>query len=404
MRLRPDRTRQENQPAAKAGRRHRLVALAAAAATLVLITTPLAQAQERRTLIDMLFGRRAPAPEWGAYPPPPPPARRAPQRPKASTTPARTASEASSPAPEPVEKSADARKIVVIGDFLASGLADGLTEAFAATPGIVIVGRPNGSSGLVREDYYDWQQELPKLLDETKPAALAVMIGANDRQQMELAGNGRFGSEEWMAEYGRRASALALAAGVRKVPLIWVGLPPFQSPSMTADAVTINRLLRAAVEKSGGTFIDIWDGFADEAGKFVTTGSDINGKPVRLRGTDGIGISKAGKRKLAFYLEKPLNGLFGDSIETLAPDEPKLGAENLPDLLRLSPSGEVLPMTTPPLAITDPALDGGEELLGAKVVPARHTLSPRQKLVERGELPPAPPGRADSDRFQPKMP
>lgn len=403
MRLRPDRTRQEKHPAAKAGRRHRLIALAAAA--LVLIAAPLAEAQERRTLIDMLFGRRKPAPEWGAYPPPPPPARRAPQRQKpAAAAPSPAASTATSPAPEPVEKSADARRILVIGDFLASGLADGLTDAFAATPGIVVVGRPNGSSGLVREDYYDWQQELPKLLDETQPAALAVMIGANDRQQMEIAGNGRFGSEEWMAEYGRRASALALAADMRKIPLIWVGLPPFQSPSMTADAVTINRLLRAAVEKSGGAFIDIWDGFADEAGKFVTTGSDINGKPVRLRGTDGIGISKSGKRKLAFYLEKPLNGLFGDSIEIQAPDEPKLGAENLPDLLRLSPSGEVLPMTTPPLAITDPALDGGEELLGASVIPARHTLSPRQKLIERGELSPAPPGRADNDRLQPKMP
>ena len=32
----------------------------------------------------------------------------------------------------------------------------------------------------------------------------------------------------------------------------------------------------------------------------------MNGQPVRLRSDDGINLSKAGKRKVAFYAEKPL--------------------------------------------------------------------------------------------------
>ena len=40
-------------------------------------------------------------------------------------------------------------------------------------------------------------------------------------------------------------------------------------------------------------------------------GPDMNGQPVRLRGSDGISLSKAGKRKVAFYVEKPLNKLLG---------------------------------------------------------------------------------------------
>ena len=70
--------------------------------------------------------------------------------------------------------------------------------------------------------------------------------------------------------------------------------------------VTFNGIYREEVEKVGGQFIDIWDGFVDEGGKFVLTGSDINGQQVRLRGSDGINLTKAGKRKLAFYVEKDI--------------------------------------------------------------------------------------------------
>ncbi|MCX8996830.1 DUF459 domain-containing protein [Rhizobiaceae bacterium BDR2-2] len=377
--------------AAKAGRFRTAGVLLTA--VLVFAAAPLAEAQERRTLIDMLFGRQKQAPDWSAYPPPPPPpARRSSQqRPRTDAgTPAAT-----DPAVQPVPKREDARTVLVVGDFLASGLADGLTEAFAESPGIAVTGRSNGSSGLVREDFYNWQQELPTVLQEVNPAALVILLGANDRQQIDIPqGRERFGSEEWLAEYARRASALALAASMRDIPLIWVGLPPFRSPSMTTDVVTLNRILRGAVEKSGGTFIDIWDGFADEGGKFVTTGSDINGKPVRLRGTDGVGLTGPGKRKLAFYIEKPLKSLLGETDES--PDSLQLDADSLPDILSLSPSRLDLPARTAPVALTDPELDGGSELLGARASPARHVLSPREQLLERGELPSAPGGRADN--------
>ncbi|MGO7947181.1 hypothetical protein ACC722_39065, partial [Rhizobium ruizarguesonis] len=52
----------------------------------------------------------------------------------------------------------------------------------------------------------------------------------------------------------------------RKIPLIWVGLPAFESDSMTADAVQMNQLYRKQVESIGGEFVDIWDGFVDENG------------------------------------------------------------------------------------------------------------------------------------------
>ena len=40
--------------------------------------------------------------------------------------------------------------------------------------------------------------------------------------------------------------------------------------------------------------MDIWDGFVDENGAYVSTGPDINGQPARLRAGDGINLTKAG--------------------------------------------------------------------------------------------------------------
>ncbi len=49
-----------------------------------------------------------------------------------------------------VEKAPDARVILVVGDFMAAGLGEGLDTAFGENAGVRIVVRSNGSSGFVR--------------------------------------------------------------------------------------------------------------------------------------------------------------------------------------------------------------------------------------------------------------
>ena len=49
----------------------------------------------------------------------------------------------------------------------------------------------------------------------------------------------------------------------------------------------------------------------------MSNGPDINGQPARLRAADGINLARPGKRKVAFYAEKPLYKLLG--IDPAAP-------------------------------------------------------------------------------------
>ena len=350
-----------------------------------------AHAQERirrPTLLDMIFGTRQPE----MVRPVPESPRRTPR--KRTTRSVTTISTPPAPTPtSPVEKLPDARTILVVGDFFAGALADGLTEAFADAPGVTIVGSSNGSSGLVRDDYYDWQAELPALLDDIKPSVVVVAIGANDRQQMTNTGNReKFRTDEWFAEYQKRVSAFAASTLQRKLPLLWVGIPAFKSPSMTADAIKLNGIYRSVMDTAGGEFIDVWDGFVDQDGRFIVTGSDINGQQVRLRGTDGIGMTAAGKRKYAFYVEKPIRRHLGDMA---SPGLLRLDASNLPELNSLPPAGMSTIVRTQPIDLSDPELDGGKTLLGGSPLARSPIPSPRDRLVRSGEVSQAPAGRVD---------
>lgn len=366
-----------------------LLALAALMLSLgVLYST--ATAQERpRTLFDLLFGtQRREAP----------PAPAAPVRKKAAPT-SQAAPVDNPTEAQPVEKLETAKHILVIGDFLASSLGDGLKDAFADSPGVVVDVSTSGSSGLVRDDYYDWIAELPTILDEVKPALLVVEIGSNDRQKMALNGTREeFHSENWTAEYERRVTALASIALKRNIPVLWTGLPAFQSPSFTADVVTINLILRGQVEAAGATFVDIWDGFVDENGKYVATGSDVDGQQARLRGSDGISLTKAGKAKIAFYVEKYARRILGDAALPAAPGQPS--EMGLPDISMPQAPQNHLAVRTDPMSMTDPALDGGAALADRTERPAMLVESPRDRLVLHGDPGTPPEGRIDNFKWK----
>ncbi|OYR10350.1 GDSL-like Lipase/Acylhydrolase family protein [Brucella grignonensis] len=284
---------------------------------MMLTAISSASAQERpRTLFDLLFGPKQAQPQRQYEQSRPQRARPAkPKRaPKSATSAARSANV---PAPKPdvvfVEKKPDAKKVLVVGDFIGNGLAEGLDIAFAPSADIRIVSRINGSSGFVRDDHFDWPANIGKILDEEKPSAVVVMIGSNDRQAITVKGQSLAArSPEWTAEYQSRVTKFTKEITDKNYPLIWVGQPPFRPRGMSQDMLALNEIYRTTSEKAGAKFVDVWDGFVDEEGNFSQTGFDINGQTARLRGNDGINTTSAGKRKLAFYAEKPLKALFGD--------------------------------------------------------------------------------------------
>jgi hypothetical protein len=390
-----------------------LVLAALAAFSILIPATAHAQESERIGLLNRLFGQREVQRVEQAPAIIKRPVVKERQRKK---RPARAPVEgAAAPQAAEVSKRSDARTVLVIGDFLAGGLAEGLTTALTENAGVKVVDRSSGSSGFVRLDFHNWATEIDQLITSERPAAVIVMIGANDRQQMTIGGEREaVRSEAWNKEYARRADDLAKAVAARKVPLLWVGAPPFKSSKMMLDMMAFNEVYRTAATAAGGEYIDIWDGFVDENGAYIANGPDLNGQPARLRANDGINLARPGKRKIAFFAEKPLYKVLGQ--DPVAPGSAvasairpayrmygPFGPSELPepaDLDVVVDPNEVGPIDPArPVALRTPGLDGGVELLGAVTMTRTESQTPAERLVVEGFAPAPPLGRADQSSW-----
>jgi len=310
-----------------------IIAVILAVTFAIIAVDPAAAQQKRRSLFDVLFGRKHPRVTQPARPR---------QQRRVLIRPYDDTQQGQSRQPAAVQKSPAAKRILVVGDFVAGALADGLTDIYKDNSEMNVISRTEGSSGLVRDDYYNWPIKISDIIVKNKPDVIVLVIGANDRQSMRLANkNFDVSSPEWTSNYQGRINALALKLQQSGTQWLWVGLPAFKQKNLSDSFISFNALYKQATEKSGGHFIDIWSGFVDDNGHFALSGYDSNGQTARLRNNDGISFTIAGKHKLAFYAAQLIAPLLanqissGGGIGTI----PIVGTSARRDIRHIAPTG-----------------------------------------------------------------
>ncbi len=164
----------------------------------------------------------------------------------------------------------------------------------------------------------------------------------------------------------------------------------------------LNTLFKEKAEAAGMRFVDVWDGFAGEDGKFVLRGPDMDGQVRQLRSGDGINFTKSGRRKLAFYVERDLgNGSAGPgAAQPLNPSATvEIGADGKPRLV-----GPVMSLTDPPPPAPGTPLAGAAPMPLAGAESAPPLPDPVAALTGGSALPPPPAGRADDFTWRPPAP
>src|SRR6516165_10758896 len=205
-------------------------------------------------------------------------------------------------------------------------------------------------------------------------------------------GPAEFRSEEWEKVYSRRIDDTIAALKSKGVPVIWVGLPPLRGSSSSSDAAYLNELYRARAERAGIKYVDVWDGFVDEAGKYSNYGPDYEGQVRRLRLSDGVFFTKAGAIKLARYVEQELSRYMSNRVPVALPSGP----------LEASPSDSKpseRPLVGPVIPLTGTAKDkdkDSDKLLGAPGSSPTLGDTIATKVLTKGETVAAPAGRADN--------
>ncbi len=369
---------------------------------------------ERKSLFRAIFGRdkakRKVVPKRQAAPKRSAPRRKAVQRAKPRNV-KRARAVTAKPAPTAIEKSENALTLLVAGDFYASGLVDGLEVAFADNPDLVIVDRSNGLSGFVRTDIIDWPKVIGPMVEEVKPDYLIFMGGSNDRQLLrddEGVTHQKL-TDGWKAAYLKRIDSMGEALKATNVPFTWVGLPSVRFGTMSRDFISFNEWYGAAAAKSPrGKFTDIWDGFADADGNYTRSGPDISGQITLLRRKDGINMTNAGERRLAFYVESDLRKLL-EGVPVGG------GGSFINEFDGLAGQGAQQPAYDPVetgrtivIDLDDPVADGGEVLAGETVLVGAPMADSEAVPVPRTTPDAAPvlqrEGRVDDFSWPPKEP
>ena len=196
-----------------------------------------------------------------------------------------------------------------------------------------------------------------------------------------------FRGDAWEKIYSRRIDETVAALKSKGVPVFWVGLPSIRGTKSTADAVYLNDLYRARAEKAGAVYIDVWDGFVDEGGKYTNFGPDYEGQTRRLRSGDGVYFTKYGARKLAHYVERELRRYMSNRGPVALPSGPMgpVPADGKPTARPLA--GPVVPLTV--------STGTTDELLGGSGAASARADATATGVLVKGDAVAAPSGRAD---------
>lgn len=211
------------------------------------------------------------------------------------------------------KKTPPTRFVLVVGDRYGRQVAEGLADAYVgerASPAVVAA--TEDPSGFMPTPV-DWLTRLPTALDVAKPNVTVLALGSDDLEPIKDGETQALPlSERWTELYGKRVDEVLAAARGRTGRVILVGLAPVQSPSVSADYERLNEVLRTRAARTGAVFVNVWDGFVDEEGKYMSSGPAVDGQRRRLRQADGTRFTRAGSRKLAFFVQKELTRMLAE--------------------------------------------------------------------------------------------
>ncbi len=267
-------------------------------------------------------------------------------------------------------------KVLLIGDsMMMEGLGTGLQSLLSKRDDLVVVRVGRHSTGLVIPKYFDWPNELEKLLEKHNPDILIVSLGANDTQKIIIDNiTYPIGTEDWINIYNNytfdfltrfaidqdgvdyifeRMKEEQQSRNVQngciediaehsdsnvdsiensidlkltmppeehifkrdvlsKMQVLWVGFPIVQPVNYAKNASTVTAVHKEMVSYFDNIhFIGIDHLLTDSQGQYRTYMQGANNKSIRLRNNDGIHVSRDGGNILAKFIEPTIDKTIG---------------------------------------------------------------------------------------------
>ncbi len=215
--------------------------------------------------------------------------------------------------------------IMLTGDsMMMEGLGPALLRTLRKRTDVEVRREAVYSTGLCRQDYFDWPAHMTKLVEEYSPAVVVICIGGNDAQDIVDANKKRHfvGTQSWQEQYKLRAEELAKAAQAKGAALIWVGMPILGKEPQATNTVLLTAQQKAVtLTGTNRFFVDTYSVLTDSKGAYTTFMKDAAGAQVRVRSKDQVHVSEAGGKLLEVNVLPVIdNALLAVAAPALAKD------------------------------------------------------------------------------------
>jgi hypothetical protein len=202
--------------------------------------------------------------------------------------------------------------IVVLGDSLGDGVWAGLYHALRRDKRFNVIKKSKVATGLVRHDYYDWNDVVREVAADTRIDIAVVVLGTNDRQPIVENGK-RYAlfDPNWRKVYDARINDFTATLKKTGARIYWVGLPVMRGATFEKDMETFSQIFKTRAAANGINYLPLHDVPADKDGNYQAYGLDAKGRQRLLRAEDGIHFTMAGYDQLV----KPIVRLIRQDVD-----------------------------------------------------------------------------------------
>jgi hypothetical protein len=204
-------------------------------------------------------------------------------------------------------------RVAVIGDSLSQGLGPAI-ERWMKPSVVRVLSLGRQSTGLSREDYFNWEAGMRQIVEEFRPDLVFVLLGSND-EQAQISRDGTaipVGSVRWLQGYRDRAAKLLGEATRAGTHVVWVGIPIVKDRRRWDFYRRVNDIYRdTASADPFGTYVDAWTPFEGRDGGYTAFVRNDRGDLVEVRTPDGVHFTQTGYSFLARMAIRATDQAFG---------------------------------------------------------------------------------------------
>lgn len=199
-------------------------------------------------------------------------------------------------------------EIFFAGDSMMQGVAPHIQKSLQQYK-IKSVNLSKQSTGLSYPKFFNWPQTIKDTLENNpKIKVLVVFLGANDPWDIQNPKNGRaikFKSAEWEQVYRSRIAEILNIAKQHQVQVIWLSPPNMKKNQLNQQMVYMNQVMQDELQLHEALYIDtrpLLGGKDNVYNDYLVK----NGKPIKMRSSDGIHFSIQGQKELAQIIQQQL--------------------------------------------------------------------------------------------------